>query len=65
MKLLVLGHDEVTALLPVGECIPVMRDALVSLAEMQRLYLLDGRLRTVLDADELKEPPPRTRDPLK
>jgi hypothetical protein len=36
-----------------------------NLAEMQRLYLLDGRLRTVLDPDELKSPPPRTRDPLK
>jgi hypothetical protein len=36
-----------------------------TLAEMQRLYLLDGRLRTVLDADELRSPPPRTRDPLK
>jgi hypothetical protein len=36
-----------------------------TLEEMQRLYLLDGRLRTVLDADELKAPPPRTRDPLK
>ncbi|HYY95967.1 MAG TPA: hypothetical protein VE713_15790, partial [Pyrinomonadaceae bacterium] len=36
-----------------------------TLAEMQRLYLLDGRLRTVLDADELREPPPRVRDPLK
>ena len=36
-----------------------------TLAEKQRLYLLDGRLRTVLDADELKEPPPRVRDPLR
>jgi hypothetical protein len=36
-----------------------------NLEETQRLYLLDGRLRTVLDPDELKTPPPRTRDPLK
>ncbi|MFL6283665.1 MAG: LVIVD repeat-containing protein, partial [Pyrinomonadaceae bacterium] len=28
-----------------------------TLEEMQRLYLLDGRLRTVLDPDELKAPP--------
>lgn len=36
-----------------------------SLAETQRLYLLDGRLRTVLDPEDLKTAPPRTRDPLK
>jgi hypothetical protein len=36
-----------------------------TLEEMQRLYLFDGRLRTVLDPEELKTPPPRTRDPLK
>ena len=36
-----------------------------NLEETQRLYLLDGRLRTVLDDEELKAPPPRTRDPLK
>jgi hypothetical protein len=36
-----------------------------NLEETQRLYLLDGRLRTVLDDEELKSPPPRTRDPLK
>jgi hypothetical protein len=36
-----------------------------TLEEMQRLYLLNGHLRTVLAADELKEPPPRVRDPLK
>jgi hypothetical protein len=36
-----------------------------TLEEMQRLYLFNGRLRTVLSADELKEPPPRVRDPLK
>jgi hypothetical protein len=34
-----------------------------NLEEMQRLYLLDGRLRTVLNPDGLKSPPPRTRDP--
>jgi ornithine cyclodeaminase len=33
MNVLLLGHDEVVALLPLGECIPLMRDALVSLAE--------------------------------
>ncbi|GIH03738.1 ornithine cyclodeaminase [Rhizocola hellebori] len=32
MQLLVLGHDEVTQLLPMTECIEVMRDALRSLA---------------------------------
>jgi hypothetical protein len=36
-----------------------------NLEETQRLYLLDGRLRTVLDPEDLKTPPPRTRDPLK
>ena len=36
-----------------------------TLEEMQRLYLFDGRLRTVLDDEELKTAPPRTRDPLK
>jgi hypothetical protein len=36
-----------------------------NLEETQRLYLFDGRLRTVLDPEELKAPPPRTRDPLK
>lgn len=33
MKVLLLGHDEVAALLPMRECITLMRDALVSLAE--------------------------------
>ncbi len=33
MNVLLLGHDEVVALLPLEECIPLMRDALVSLAE--------------------------------
>ena len=32
MKVLLLGHDEVAALLPMGECIRLMRDALVALA---------------------------------
>jgi hypothetical protein len=36
-----------------------------NLAETQRLYLLDGRLRTVLDPEDLKTPPPHTRDPLR
>ena len=35
-----------------------------TLEEMRRLYLLDGRLRTVLDTDELKEAPPRLRNPV-
>ena len=33
MKVLLLGHEEVSALLPMGECIRLMTDALVSLAE--------------------------------
>src|SRR5436305_6090332 len=33
MDVLLLSHDEVTALLPVGECIRLMHGALVSLAE--------------------------------
>jgi len=33
MKVLLLGHDEVAALLPMRECMALMRDALVSLAE--------------------------------
>ena len=32
MKILVLSHDEVAALLPIKECITVMRDALIALA---------------------------------
>jgi ornithine cyclodeaminase/alanine dehydrogenase-like protein (mu-crystallin family) len=32
MRVLLLGHDEVAALLPMGECVGLMRDALVSLA---------------------------------
>lgn len=32
MKTLVLGHDEVEGLLPLNECIAVMRDALIALA---------------------------------
>lgn len=32
MKILVLSHAEVTALLPMNECIPVMREALIALA---------------------------------
>jgi len=32
MKILVLSHDEVAALLPIKECIAVMRDALIALA---------------------------------
>lgn len=33
MKALLLSHDEVVALLPMGECIPLMHNALFSLAE--------------------------------
>jgi ornithine cyclodeaminase/alanine dehydrogenase-like protein (mu-crystallin family) len=33
MNVLLLSHDEVLALLPVGECVALMREALVSLAE--------------------------------
>jgi ornithine cyclodeaminase/alanine dehydrogenase-like protein (mu-crystallin family) len=33
MSVLFLGHDEVVSLLPMAECVPLMRDALVSLAE--------------------------------
>jgi ornithine cyclodeaminase len=33
MNVLLLGHDEVVALLPMGECVALMREALVSLAE--------------------------------
>jgi len=33
MKVLLLSHDEVAALLPMEECIPLMHDALLSLAE--------------------------------
>ncbi len=33
MSVLLLGHDEVVSLLPMGECVALMREALVSLAE--------------------------------
>src|SRR4051812_9424260 len=33
MNVLILSHDEVAALLPMGECIPLMHEALISLAE--------------------------------
>ncbi len=32
MKILILSHDEVSALLPLNECIPLMREALIALA---------------------------------
>lgn len=32
MKTLILNHDEVVALLPIKECIPLMREALIALA---------------------------------
>lgn len=44
MKLLLLGHDEVAALLPMGECIRLMCDALVSLAAGQ----VHQPLRTIM-----------------
>jgi ornithine cyclodeaminase/alanine dehydrogenase-like protein (mu-crystallin family) len=44
MNVLLLSHDEVVALLPMGECIPLMRAALVSLAE----GLFHQPLRTIV-----------------
>jgi len=44
MNVLLLSHDEVVALLPMGECIPLMREALVSLAE----GLVHQPLRTIV-----------------
>jgi ornithine cyclodeaminase/alanine dehydrogenase-like protein (mu-crystallin family) len=44
MDVLILGHDEVLALLPMGECVTLMREALVSLAE-GRVY---QPLRTIV-----------------
>src|ERR1043166_8977765 len=50
MKLLLLGHDEVAALLPMGECIRLMCDALVSLAKGQ----VHQPLRTVMRPPDAK-----------
>jgi ornithine cyclodeaminase len=44
MKVLLLNNDEVAALLPMGECIPLMHEALVSLAE----GLVHQPLRTIV-----------------
>src|SRR5215210_8202019 len=44
MNVLLLSHDEVAALLPMGECISVMHKALVSLAE----GLVHQPLRTIV-----------------
>ncbi|MCA1850773.1 MAG: ornithine cyclodeaminase family protein, partial [Acidobacteria bacterium] len=44
MNVLLLSHDEVAALLPVEECIPLMHEALVSLAE----GLVHQPLRTIV-----------------
>jgi ornithine cyclodeaminase/alanine dehydrogenase-like protein (mu-crystallin family) len=44
MSFLFLGHDEVMALLPMAECVPLMRDALVSLAEGR----VEQPLRTII-----------------
>jgi ornithine cyclodeaminase len=44
MKVLLLGHEEVVALLPVGECVALMREALVSRAE----GLVHQPLRTIV-----------------
>jgi ornithine cyclodeaminase len=44
MNVLLLNHDEVAALLPMGECIPLMHEALVSLAE----GLVHQPLRTIV-----------------
>jgi ornithine cyclodeaminase len=47
MKVLLLGHDEVAALLPMGECMRLMRDALVALAEGR----VHQPLRTIVRPD--------------
>ena len=44
MNVLLLSHDEVVALLPMEECIPLMHEALVSLAE----GLVHEPLRTIV-----------------
>jgi ornithine cyclodeaminase len=44
MNVLLLGHEEVVALLPMGECVALMHDALVSLAE----GLVHQPLRTIV-----------------
>ncbi|MDT7779225.1 MAG: hypothetical protein QOC99_1737 [Acidobacteriota bacterium] len=44
MNVLFLSHDEVVSLLPMEECIPLMRDSLVSLAE----GLVHQPLRTIV-----------------
>ena len=50
MNVLLLGHDEVTALLPMGECIKLMREALVSLAEGR----VHQPLRTIMRPQDAK-----------
>ena len=44
MNVLLLSHDEVGALLPMEECIPLMHEAFVSLAE----GLVHQPLRTIV-----------------
>jgi ornithine cyclodeaminase/alanine dehydrogenase-like protein (mu-crystallin family) len=50
MKTLILNHDEVTALLPMNECIDVMCDALITLAEGK----VHQPLRTITRPPEAK-----------
>jgi ornithine cyclodeaminase/alanine dehydrogenase-like protein (mu-crystallin family) len=44
MKILILSHDEVVELLPMKECIPIMREALIALAAGQ----VHQPLRTII-----------------
>lgn len=50
MKILILSHDEVVELLPIKECIAVMREALVALAE-EKVHL---PLRTIIRPPDAK-----------
>lgn len=50
MNVLLLGHDEVTALLSMGECIKLMREALLSLAEGR----VHQPLRTIIRPEDAK-----------
>jgi ornithine cyclodeaminase/alanine dehydrogenase-like protein (mu-crystallin family) len=50
MKILILSHDEVSALLPIKECIPLMREALIALAAGQAYQ----PLRTIIRPPDAK-----------
>lgn len=50
MKILILNHNEVEALLPMKECIPLMRDALIALAEGK----VHQPLRTIIRPPDAK-----------